>query len=122
MVLTALVVVCTGYITQQFEDGPKWDWHRLATIGFANTSGFSYTYSPVTTANRIFYGSCLISSVIYSTVVGTYFIPLVASPFYEEQVNSVNEIIVNDYSLVGDSFVLQHMQQQNEVNYIQICI
>lgn len=119
MLLTAFCVCSTGYVMQIFESYSKWDWHRIATVGFANTSGFPYTYHPRTTAHRIFYGSCLISALIYSVVIGTYMIPLLASPIYEDQVNSVHEITANDYDLVGDPFCFLHMQQQNEVNYVK---
>ena len=118
MLITAFVVVGTGYVIQLFEDEHpiKWDWHRLATIGFANTSGMSYPYDPKIVANRIFYAGCLFAGLIYSTVIGTYFLPLMTFPVYEHQVSSIHENMMNHYKFVGDEFAWEQLKILNEVN------
>ena len=118
MLITAFVVISTGYVIQLFEEEHpiKWDWHRITTVGFANSSGMSYPYEPKIAANRIFYGCCLFAGLIYSTVIGTYFLPLMVFPVYEDQIGSIEEIMTNGYKFVGDESAWKQLKTLNEVN------
>ena len=116
MFLSTIVVLITLYVIQQFDDiHPKWDWHRLTIHCFANMCGFPYTYRPKTVASRIYYGCCLYGVVIFLIVFDVHYQLFMTNLMYEKQVDSVEEIIAENYTLAGDSLALNHLIKRDEV-------
>lgn len=104
------------YFIQQFEHfQPKWDWHRLALAGFCLMCGFVSDYKPNNLSNRVFCCFWIYSSMFFIISATCIFIGFMTTNIYENQIRSINEIINNNFELIGDDFALQHLMQQNEV-------
>lgn len=121
--ITVFSVLTTEYFLQQFEDiDPKWDWHRLTVLGFANATGFAYnTYKIQSNANRIFYACCLFSILIFNTVLSVYYLIFMTNPIYDDQIDSIRMIVADDYTLTGDEFALKYLRERNEVVFSNFC-
>lgn len=116
MFVSTIVVLITLYLIQQFDDiHPKWDWHRLTIHCFANMCGFPYTYRPKIVASRIYYGIGLFGVVIFLIVFGVHYQLFMTDLMYENQVDSIEEIIAKNYTLAGDSLTLDHLNKRYEV-------
>lgn len=116
MSLSAFVAIAVTYVIQQFDDiHPKWDWHRITMLCYVNMCGFPSNYSPNITASRINYGVALFGCLLFVIVFGVHCQLFMTNRIYEKQVNTVDELIANDYSLAGDSVALKHLCEQNEV-------
>lgn len=114
MFLSAFVVLGTLYVIQMFDDiHPKWDWHRLTIHCFSNMCGFPYTYQPKIIASRIYYACCLYGTLIFLIDFGVHYQVFMTNGIYENQLNSVDELITNDFALVGDSLALNHLEKRN---------
>lgn len=105
------------YVLQQYEYTifPKWDLYQIAMIGFANTFGQPYPFYPKLVFSRITYGSYVISAFFLNAILVGKFQLFMTIPLYKHQVISVHEIIENGYSLAGDPFVLEYLNNQNQV-------
>lgn len=109
-------VVFTGYFMQQYEDfARKWDWFRLTFSGMAPCFGFVSEYTPRIAPNRIFFIFCIFGAMLSYIVTNSILLHYVTHPIYENQIQSIEEIIDNDFEIVGDSFALQHLKMQNQV-------
>lgn len=120
ILLWTISVFCfliTHYVLQQFEDiHPKWDWHRLTVLGFANITGFCYnTFNVRSNSNRMFYAFCLLSDLHFTTVTSVFYFIFMTNPIYEDQVDSIRMIHTDDYTFGGDAFAFEHLKNQNEV-------
>lgn len=116
MSLSTIAVLITIYVIQQFDDiHPKWDWHRITILLFANTAGFPYTYRPKNLASRLYYGCGLLGGMLFLIVFGVHYHLFMTNLMHEKQVDSIDEIIAEDYDLAGDSMALKYLHEQNEV-------
>lgn len=111
--------ICTIYFMQQFEDlQPKWDWHRITLIMFANVSGFSYnSYNPQTIPYRIYHIITLFCAIIITNFISSFMLLLLTTPIYENQIESIQEIVDNQFEVISDTFALQHLKLQNQVYF-----
>lgn len=117
MTLSAYVVMAVLYVIQVFDDiHPKWDWHRLMLLCWANMCGFPYTYRPRITASRIYYACCLYGAIVFIIVFAVQYQLFMTNLIYEQQVDSIDEIIKKDFALAGDSLALKQLYKQNEVH------
>lgn len=66
-------------------------------------------------ASRIYYGIALFGVLIFLIVFDVHYQSFMTNLMYEKQVDSVAEIIEKNYTLAGDSLVLNHLNKRNEV-------
>lgn len=101
---------------QQFEEyHPKPDWHSIMLFGIGCLSGYTSPISPKNTSHRIFFGFFLCGSLIFNVCFYSTMINILNKPFYENQIDSIQQIIDSSYELTGDDFALEHLKKQNEV-------
>lgn len=112
-------VVCFAYFVQQFEDcKPTWDWFRVLFTAGLSALGLACDYRATIISNRIFFIFCLFGNFVFVNTVLSFILIIISSSIYENQIESVNEIIDGSYDLFGDDFALQHfMKKKNEVDY-----
>lgn len=51
-------------------------------------------------------------------VANSFFLLFITAPIYEDQIKTRQEIIQNQFELVGDRIALQHLRIENQVNFI----
>lgn len=111
-------VVFMAYFLQQFEDlQPKWDWYRLTLAGTSPCFGMPSVYKPKILPNRIFFIACVFGAMLVSIVCNCITILILTKPIFDDQIGTLHEIIENGFNLSGDSIVLQHLKQHNQVNF-----
>lgn len=113
-----LMMLSLFYFFQQFERGPKWDWHRIQMEGHPLSLGFSSNFKPKHHLNRILFTFVLLHSVVFPTILLSALFGLIAKPTHYPQINSIQELINGEYSMVGDEYAFQKILHQNEVNYL----
>lgn len=77
--------------------------------------GFPCTYRPENNANRLLFISVLFGGMIFVIVVTTFVVKVYTSPIYNSQIETIAEILENNFVLVGGRFALQKLLQQNQV-------
>lgn len=114
--LMCISVICMGYFLQGFEKHRKLDWHSITLAGIGCLCGFSVQHRNVhNTSGRIFLGFCLYGSVVFNICLISCMINFLKKPLYEDQIDSIQQIINNSYELAGDEFALEHLVKQNGV-------
>lgn len=112
----AISVIFMGYFLQQFEDfQPKYDWLRLTFMAVCCMSGFVCDYKPKIISNRIFFMFCVFGAMIYVITMMSLILKCLCNPIFEDQIETIEEIIDNSYDLVGDGSALQHLMRRREV-------
>lgn len=113
----SLVAISLGYIFQIFEDlQPKYTWIRICFDAFHSICGFPLEYKPKLIANRIYITFCVFGNLIFNISIVVFLMKALCSPiFYENQIESVREIVDMNFNLKGDYFTLRHLIKQNEV-------
>lgn len=113
----SIVVLSCAYYGQQFErTATKWDWNYIVINAFRSYLGFPCTLFPKSNILRIGYISCLFAGIIFTTVTTSMFVLFVTVPKLGSQIQSVEEIIREKFTLMGEQIVLHHILLQNEVN------
>lgn len=115
LTFTLVLVVDFGYFMQQFEPRQKWDYFKIVTSGVCLFMGSPSPYKPENNAHRLAYTFILFGGIIYMTTITTLVVNLFTSSTYYPQIQTVEEILSNNFSLVGKKFALQKLLQQNEV-------
>lgn len=115
--IMSFVALFFGYFIQQFEDlQPKWDYCKIFLAAFCAVLGFPNEYKPHLISHRIFFIFCLFGNLIFGILIVVFFMKALSSTmFYENQIESVQEIINMSFDLKGDDFALQQLMKQNEV-------
>lgn len=104
-----------GYFLQQFER-QKWDWYRMTLASLTAVCGFPTDYRPQLITNRIFFTACLMGNMVYNTSVVVFFMRAMSTTmFYENQIETIQEIVNSSFDLKGDEFALQHLMKQKTV-------
>lgn len=115
--LMCVSVIFTGYFMQQFEDMPiKWDWFRLTFAAFAPCFGFISEYNPKIVPNRIFFIFAIFGATLSYIVSTSLYLKVITYPIFENQIQTIDEIIGKEFELIGDGFALQHLKMQYQVN------
>lgn len=112
----AIVILGHGYFMEQFERYPKWDWNKFVCNCIRGTLGFPNTYNPTFHTTRFGYIIILLTGISVTTVINTMFMIFITNPILEPQVQSIQEIVRQKFSLMGDQFALHQILQQNQVN------
>lgn len=111
------ICIFTGYFLQQFEHRKeKMDFMRITIAALSSVCGFCADFNPQIIPNRIFTIFCVYGNMVFSITVLSILMKSLSTPFYEEQIDSVQEIVNKSFKLAGDEFALQHLSEQNVVN------
>lgn len=105
------------YFMQQFERHPKWDCLRITIAGIYLFFGYPCTFKPENNANRMLFIWTLFAAILYTIVLSTGSIHVLSSDIYNRQVETIHEILQNDFDLVGNEFTLQKLLQKNQVKF-----
>lgn len=109
-IITGTSVYCFGYYLQQFERQPKWHIFRFMINALCIIIGFTSEYNPTSDPSRISLAFGLLAGILCSVVYSTFLLRIFWKPYLWPQVQSVNEILDNNFKLVGDSFALMKLQ------------
>lgn len=104
------------YFLEQFEYHSKWDWHRIFFDGLRIHMGFSCPYNPQNNATRVLYLFILLACIIFTITISSTLLQFMASPILSLQVETIQEILDEQFTLIGGPFELLKMTEQNEVN------
>lgn len=111
------ISICLVYYLQRYEKSPA----GLSTLiigGFSFFLNFCYPYRPKHFANRIYFISFMFSCMLLNLAFVTFLIKTVTDPYCKEQVEKIDDILRNDFKLVGDGFALNQLWQQEMVKKI----
>lgn len=100
---------------QMFELHAKWDIFRIGLAGIACFIGFPCTYTPKNNANRIAALTIFFGSSLFAIFLVTFVLKFTQSPILDPQTKTFDELIENDYELIGNEFVFQKIWNQHEV-------
>lgn len=114
------VVLGFAYTLQQFEPRQKWDWNRLVTDGLRSCLGFQSDYNPENTGHRLAFSCILLGLILFSIVLNTGILFIFTNPILRPQIQSIQQIIDEDFILIGDGFAFENCMEQNEVKYLNI--
>lgn len=115
---TMIACISTCYFIQQFEDmRPKWDWHRITFAGFCCCCGFPSEFNPKTTSQRLSFSCILLAFMILDITGLALMVKSITKPFYNDQIDSIKQIVDNSFELSGDKFALENIIKQTEVDH-----
>lgn len=108
-----------AYVAEQLEPHHhrKWDWNKCWCNALCCYFGFPCAYNPVNNTCRVGYTLVLYGGIIFVTVINTGLIRILLINIYNPQVQTVQDIIDGQYTLVGDQVALNRIMQQNEVKF-----
>lgn len=115
-----MMEISSIYFLEQFEYHPKWDCHRIFFDGLRIHIGFSCLYNPRNNATRVLYLFILFACIIFTITVSSTLLQFMASPILSPQVETIQEIIDEQFSLIGGPFEYLKMTQQSEVKIFPI--
>lgn len=120
----ALSAIFSGYIFEQLEPEShnSWDWNRTWLNAIRCYFGFSCEYNPTINVTRAGYMFLLFGSIICVTTISTRFIGLHVKNYFSPQVETIQEIIENQFDLVGNQHALQMLQQNKVLSLFDIYI
>lgn len=107
------------YYLQKYER-QKYNSIYIFTNGLRMLFAQPYCYSPKKIATRLCFIFCAFSAIIFSTVVSTQVVLLGASQISEPQIETIQEIIKNNFTMIGDQFAYWKISEQNEVKFLYI--
>lgn len=111
-----ILLVFGGYAGQMFERCQKWDSIKILVHCFFLFLGFSTVYNPQNNAHRIGFAFMLMGCVIHLVLINCVVIRLLTEPLYHSQIQTVSEILEQNFDLVSSEFALQKLKLQDEVN------
>lgn len=117
--VAVIMEISSVYILEQFEYRTKWDWHRIFFDGLRIHMGFSCVYNPKNNASRVLYLFILFACIIFTITISSTLLQFIASPILSTQVKTVQQIIDEQFTLIGGGFELQKLNQ-SEVNIVCI--
>lgn len=108
--------VYTFYFMQQFEEQQKWDSFSILNMAIANMCGSGSNYNPKNNSHRTFFIFLVFAGMLLNIIVISFALFFITNQIFEEQTDTVQKIIENQFKLVGDEFALHHLVRQNQVN------
>lgn len=116
MTLEYLIIITFAYYFQQFEPGRKWDWNKIVIEGFRCLLSFPCSYNPKNLMARAGYVLILFYAFIFSNILNIHSIYIFQNAIFDHQIQTIREIINEDFTLIGDKNVYGNVLKQNEVN------
>lgn len=90
--------------------------YAVLLISFPSVIGVSQRFQPKNIFLRIYYGLNLLCGVIMIAYIITYGYAILKKSIYAHQVNTIAEIVENEFRLTGMEAVLQRIRGQNAVS------
>lgn len=118
--LHGLIVTFFSYFLQMFERHPKWDLLRISVNGFACYAGWSCTYRPTNNAHRLGAAGVYFGAFLFNNILLTFVLQCATATLFDPQVESIEQMIKNDYNLIGNEFAYRKIFELNQVKYIFI--
>lgn len=78
--------------------------------------GYNQAYQPKASFIRIIYISMLLFGIIQLATFNSYLLKVLTFPIHHVQITTVNEIIENNYELVGGKLSLHRLLMQRQVS------
>lgn len=113
-ILSGFLLSTLSYLFQMFETHRKWD--KIVVHTFFLFMGFGSVYRAKNNAHRMGFAFVLMASFIYSISMSTMLMNLFTSPIYSSQIQTVREMLDQNFDLIGNEFALRKLIHQNEVN------
>lgn len=114
--VTVVAVLGAAYILQIFDPPPHMDWHRIFVNEFPCILGFPCHYYPTSSPHRVLFAFFLLASTLFVILINSVAFSFITTPILQPQIKSIQEIVGNEFNLVGNRFVLMKLQQKTEVN------
>lgn len=114
--VSIFALISAAYFFQQFEQPPKWDWHRIFVEGFPCILGFSCNYRANNNGHRVLFAFFLMAATLFVIIINSVALSFITTPILRPQIKTVKEIVSNDFNLVGNRFVWMKLLQKSEVN------
>lgn len=116
MTLEYLIIIFFAYYFQQFERGRKWEWNKIVFEGFRCLLSFPCRYNPKNLMARAGYVLVLYYAFIFSNILNLHLIYIFQNSIFDYQIQTIREIINDDFTLIGDKNVYGNILKQNVVN------
>lgn len=71
----------------------------------------------ITLPVKILYFSCLLACILLITTFNAFLINVLTHPIHKTQIQTIAELIDNDFELVGDEYALSKIRERNMVIY-----
>lgn len=115
-ILSSSITLCLAYFMQQFERRLKLDYFDTILNGLCVFVGFACPYKPENNAHRLAFVFVIFGGIIFVSTSTTLVVKLFTSPIYHPQIETIKEILNNNFNLAGSQFALYQLEKQNEVN------
>lgn len=90
--------------------------YAVLLVSFPSVIGVSQRFQPKNIFLRIYYGLNLLCGVIIIAYIITYGYAILKKSIYAHQVNTIAEIVENEFRFVGMEAILQKIREQNVVS------
>lgn len=111
-------LVVAGYFMMVVEPTKKSSLDLLQII-LCCALGLSSNYQPQSNPVRIFFAFGILAGMIFATLTSSILMTIATKPIHRPQIQTVQEILMQNFTLAGDQFALDKLMQQNEVG---VCI
>lgn len=115
LAVVLISLVASGYILMVAERMKKSSIDLLLII-VACALGQSAPYQPQSNAVRILFAFGMMAGILFATLTSSVLISIATKPIQSPQIQNIQEILMRNYTLVGDQFTLDKIIQLNEVN------
>lgn len=111
----AMYVTFSAYLAQMFETKPKWDTFRIGVNGIACYLGLPCKYYPKSDANRIGTIFVFFGGMYFAILLNTIIVKMYTRPMFNPQVKTTEQLIENEFSLIGNAFAYQKIAEDIQV-------
>lgn len=111
-------LVVAGYFMMVVEHTKKSSLDLLEII-LCVALGLSSNYRPQSNPVRIFFAFGILAGMIFATLTSSILMTIATKPIHRPQIQTVQEILMQNFTLAGDQFALDKLMQQNKVG---VCI
>lgn len=112
-----LIVFCVAvglYILLKNDPGPYYSFPLMYIIVLQAVIGQASFFNPRNCCFRIFYLTLLIMGIVSITTYTAFFIKFLTLPIYTRQVESIEEMVSNEYILCGQNETLSFYNLQQD--------
>lgn len=111
-----ILLVTVGYFLMVAERTKKSSIDLLQII-ICCALGLSAAYQPQSNPVRILFAFGIMGGMLFATLASSVLMTIATKPIQRAQIQNIQEIMMGNFSLVGDQFTLDKIIQRNEVNH-----
>lgn len=112
-----IMTIFVAFLLTTFEEKPLDLWY-CAILSVQTVIGFTSTFKPKGTLMRLHYGQFLIIPFWLTQIFSAYLITFASQILYENQIDTIESIVNNEFRLAGDSHVFNHLSIRSKVSRI----